>query len=182
MGESSSNSDHQTGEAASEPPVAEPHQVQEAHVGPEEVPVDPPLDDAEVAAVDNQQQNQYNVITQVTSPLRHEESSLTEGVDPPLVDFSHIGNTNTGGENPSSAPGIEEANQEKATIKEGESPSSPRAIKEGDPSSPRAIKEGENKVPSTQKNASSDAALPNNTDPTIKSSADKSTNNSALST
>ena len=182
MGESSSNSDHQTGEAASEPPVAEPHQVQEAHVGAEEVPVDPPLDDAEVAAVDNQQQNQYNVITQVTSPLRHEESSLTEGVDPPLVDFSHIGNTNTGEENPSSATAIEEAKQEKATIKEGESPSSPRAIKEGDPSSPRAIKEGENKVPSTQKNASSDAALPNNTDPTIKSSADKSTNNSALST
>ena len=146
MGESSSNSDHQTGEAASEPPVAEPHQVQEAHVGAEEVPVDPPLDDGEVAAVDDQQQNQFhNVITQVTSPLRHTESSLTEVVDPPLVDFSHIGNTNTGEENPSSATAIEEANQEKATIKEGESPSSPRAIKEGDrPSSPRAIKEGEN--------------------------------------
>ena len=174
MGESSSNSDHQTGEAASEPPVAEPHQVQEAHVGAEEVPVDPPLDDGEVAALDDQQQNQFhNVITQVTSPLRHEESPLTEEVDPPFVDFSHIGNTNTGGENPSSAPGIEEANQEKATIKEGESPSSPRAIKEGDrPSSPRAIKEGENKVSSTQKHASSDAALPN-TDPTIKSTAVK---------
>ena len=114
MGESSSNSDHQTGEAASEPPVAEPHQVQEAHVGPEEVPVDPPLDDGD--SVDDQQQNQYNVITQLASPSTNsnllQESSVTEEATTPLVDFSHIGNTNTGGENPSSAPAIEEANQE----------------------------------------------------------------------